>query len=284
MTSISSVKFHNYKAFTTCSISIKKFNILVGPNNSGKSTIIGAFKILAEALRKAQSKNPILVTGPNGTAKGYQVDLRNMSVVIENVFHDYNSENPAIVTFFLTNGNKLLLYFPEENKCHLIPISDGTQVNNCAQFKKQFGITIGFVPILGPVEHNEQLYQKNAARLALIAHSAARNFRNIWYHYPENFNEFKMKLCTSWPGMDIDPPEVDYSHEKTQLNMFCPEDRIPRELFWAGFGFQVWCQMLTFIVKNKESALFLIDEPDIYLHSDLQRQLLSILKGAVPDN
>jgi predicted ATP-dependent endonuclease of OLD family len=65
--------------------------------------------------------------------------------------------------------------------------------------------------------------------------------------------------------------------------MFCPEERIARELYWAGFGFQVWCQMLTFMVKSRDTVIFIIDEPDIYLHSDLQRQLLSILKTLGPD-
>jgi len=83
--------------------------------------------------------------------------------------------------------------------------------------------------------------------------------------------------------MDIQRPEVDSSHEKTLLRMFCPEERIPREIFWAGFGFQVWCQMLTYIVRGKGAALFIIDEPDIYLHADIQRQLLGILKALGPD-
>ena len=65
--------------------------------------------------------------------------------------------------------------------------------------------------------------------------------------------------------------------------MFCVEDRIPRELYWAGFGFQVWCQMPTFILEGQRASLLAIDEPDIYLHSDLQRQLLSLLKDAGPD-
>ena len=65
--------------------------------------------------------------------------------------------------------------------------------------------------------------------------------------------------------------------------MFCPEDRIPREIFWAGFGFQVWCQMLTHLVQSKEKVIFLIDEPDIYLHADLQRQLISLLRNLGPD-
>ena len=165
----------------------------------------------------------------------------------------------------------------------MIPETGGRPVTTTTQFKKHFDITVGFVPVLGPVEHDEQLYQKEAARLALITHRAARNFRNIWYHYPEEFEVFREALIATWPGMDIQKPETDYSHDKTLLHMFCPEERIPREIFWAGFGFQVWCQMLTFIVKNKNVSLFLIDEPDIYLHSDLQRQLLTILKELGPN-
>src|ERR1041385_2554380 len=78
--------------------------------------------------------------------------------------------------------------------------------------------------------------------------------------------------------MDIERPEIDTSHEKPRLHMFCPEERIPREIYWAGFGFHVWCQMLTFILKEAASTLLVIDEPDIYLHSDLQRQLVHILR------
>jgi predicted ATPase len=133
------------------------------------------------------------------------------------------------------------------------------------------------------VEHNEPLYEKQAARLALFSYSAARNFRNIWYHYPEKFEKFRSVLAETWPGMDIERPRIDTSHGRARLHMFCPEERIPREIFWAGFGFQVWCQMLTHIIQSSDAALFLIDEPDICLHSDLQRQLLGLLRNMGPD-
>ena len=41
--------------------------------------------------------------------------------------------------------------------------------------------------------------------------------------------------------------------------------------------------MLTHIVQSSDTSIFLIDEPDIYLHSDLQRQLLSLLQNLGPD-
>ena len=134
-----------------------------------------------------------------------------------------------------------------------------------------------------PVEPNEPLYQKEAARQALLSHRASRNFRNIWYHYPDHFDEFKELIRSTWPGMDIEPPEIDASMGKPRLHMFCRENRVSREIFWAGFGFQVWCQMLTYIVGANDSVILAIDEPDIYLHSDLQRQLLGILANLGPD-
>jgi len=140
------------------------------------------------------------------------------------------------------------------------------------------------VPILGPVDHHEPLYDKDAARLALFSYGAARNFRNIWHHYPEDFDQFSALVRETWPGLDILRPEINYSEPgKPRLNMFCKEDRLPREIFWSGFGFQVWCQMLTHLIKSRNNALFLVDEPDIYLHSELQRQLLNLLKSLGPD-
>jgi hypothetical protein len=83
--------------------------------------------------------------------------------------------------------------------------------------------------------------------------------------------------------MDVKPPELDTSGDKPLLRMFCPEERIDREIVWSGFGFQVWCQMLTHLIQAKDASIFLIDEPDIYLHSDLQRQLVGLLRTLGPD-
>jgi len=277
------VDFYRFKAFRRYTLHLKNFNVIVGPNNSGKSTILTAFRILAAALRKAKSRNPEMVPGPEGRTQGYSVDLRSIAIAEENLFYNYNDDEPAQIQFTLSNKNKLTLFFPEPRSCYLIAESHRGIVQSTKSFKAQFNCPIGFVPILGPVDHNEQLYDKEAARLALFNYRAARNFRNIWYHYPEKFEEFRSLLCQTWPGMDIEPPCVDTSHEKPRLHMFCPEARIPREIFWAGFGFQVWCQMLTHLVQSGDTALFMIDEPDIYLHSDLQRQLLGLLRNLGPD-
>ena len=277
------VTFTNYKAFEKFSVSLTDFNVLVGPNNSGKSTILGAFRILAEGIRKASSRKPEILPFPAASDYGYSVSLSDVPVAGENIFTDYDDKNPAVVVFQLTSGKTLSLVFPENGICYMKCQATHKPVRSPTDFKREFNVAVGFVPVLGPVEHNEQLYQKDTARRALLSHGASRNFRNTWYHYPEQFDKFREAIASTWPEMDIQKPEVDSSYSPAVLHMFCLEKRIAREIFWAGFGFQVWCQMLTYITRSAEGSLLVIDEPDIYLHSDLQRQLVHVLKQIDPD-
>jgi AAA15 family ATPase/GTPase len=284
MLHIVNISFSNYKSFKQFVLFLNTFNILAGPNNAGKSTVIGAFKFLTEGIRKARSKKPELIRSPEGgNVLGYKIEIEDIPVATENVFHNYNEDNCAIIRFKFSNNSSIRIFFPAAGECYMVCENESRIIRSPADFKNYFPIDIGFIPILGPVEHKEQLFQKEAARLALYASTASRNFRNIWYHYPEHFAEFRQLIRDTWPGMDIDPPEIDWSYEKPVLNMFCPEERMPREIYWAGFGFQVWCQMLTYLVQNKHASIIIIDEPDIYLHSDLQRQLLGILKNIGTD-
>jgi energy-coupling factor transporter ATP-binding protein EcfA2 len=277
------VTFHKFKAFPSFILKLKSFNIMVGPNNAGKSTIVAAFRILAAGLRRANAKRASLIQGPNGPVLGYQIELDTLSVAGENVFFNYDDTEAAFVKFDLSDERSLTLYFPEQNSCYLIPDALGKKCDTPKSFRELFNCPIGFVPVLGPVDQIEHLYNAEAARLALFNYRAARNFRNIWWHFPESFDEFRDSIKSTWPGMDVKRPELDTSGHKAVIRMFCPEDRIDREIFWSGFGFQVWCQMLTHLIQSKKSSIFLIDEPDIYLHSDLQRQLVSLLRVLGPD-
>lgn len=49
---IKKIHFDNYKIFNKFSVNLSDFDVLVGPNNSGKSTILGVFKILSEGIKK----------------------------------------------------------------------------------------------------------------------------------------------------------------------------------------------------------------------------------------
>ena len=72
------VEFTRFKAFEKFSIELRHFNVLVGPNNSGKSTILAAFRILAAAMRRANARRAAVLGGSLGY--GYDVDLSSISI------------------------------------------------------------------------------------------------------------------------------------------------------------------------------------------------------------
>lgn len=257
-------------------------NILVGPNNCGKSTIISAFRILDVGLKIAFSKKAARIPSPSGGFTfGHRIPSENIPVTIENVHTDYE-ETDTRIEFRISNGNTLVLHFPSTEGCFISWRNDGPYITTPGLLKRSFPIQIQVIPVLGPLEHNETILTDETVKRALNTHRASRHFRNYWRYFPEGFNDFADLISRTWPGMELDPPELPAPMDQ-KLIMICRENRVSREIFWAGFGFQVWCQLLTHISRAGNSTLLIVDEPEIYLHPDVQRQLLGILREIPPD-
>lgn len=258
-------------------------NILVGPNNCGKSTVISAFRILDVGLKLAFKKRATLIPSYNGgRAFGHRVPIDHIPVAIENVHTDYEDVDSRI-EFRISNGNKFILYFPLDGGCYLFWETTGHDVSTPGKLRQAFPVQIQVVPVLGPLEHEESIVAEDTVKRSLNTHRASRHFRNYWRYFPEGFEDFSSLVAKTWPGMELRLPELP-SQLDQKLIMLCHENRIAREIFWAGFGFQVWCQLLTHISRAAASAsILIVDEPEIYLHPDVQRQLLGILRDINPD-
>ena len=273
---ITSIKFTNFKSLRNYTVHLQERNILVGPNNAGKSTIISSLRLLEVALRRARSKNAERLTLPDGRlGHGHHISLSNLSVSLENVATDYNSD-PSQIEFRLSSRNKLILHFPSDGGCTFYWESDGAAIATAGRFLTAFPISVQVVPVLGPLEHREAYVNQDTVRDALSTHRASRHFRNYWHYFPENWEAFAEMVASTWPGMQIKKPEIDIQNR--QLRMFFSEERLDREMYWSGFGFQIWCQLLTHISRASTSTILAIDEPEIYLHPDVQRQLLTIIR------
>ena len=145
-----------------------------------------------------------------------------------------------------------------------------------------YPVVVSVVPELGPLEHEEDVVLEDTVRRGLATHRASRHFRNYWRYYPDGFEDFRADLQRTWPGSDIEPPRLENPLD-TKLTMFSREGAYLRELYWAGFGFQVWCQLLTHLNRARGSTLLLVDEPETYLHPVLQREILYLLRETASD-
>jgi AAA domain, putative AbiEii toxin, Type IV TA system/AAA ATPase domain len=274
------IEFSNFKAFGSYSLTLGDVNILVGPNNSGKSTIIGALRTLDAGIRFARTRAPSRVYIGDNTIIGYRIPEESVPISLENVQTDYNGAESR-VTFELSNGNSLVLIFTDAGDCILVPKLDGGLTLNAAAFKRAFPTSLVIVPVLGPVEHNETRRERGTVVAGLSTHRASRHFRSYWHYNPEGFETFAELIARTWPGMIISAPE--YSQNTGELTMFCLEGRMTREIYWVGFGFQIWCQLLTHLSRANGNSLVIVDEPEVYLHPDVQRQLLGIVRDIGAD-
>ncbi len=199
-TSITSVEFTNYKAFIHYSIRLQRMNLLVGPNNCGKSTVVGAFRALWAALRRAKGRSPEIVNGPKGRAYGYWIPHESLPISIENIHSDY-AESDTTIAFRLSNGNRLLLFFPREGACCLVLEPENRRHGAPVSIRKDFPISLSIVPVLGPVEHQEGILREETIQRDQMTHRASRHFRNYWYHFEDGFDQFAALVERTWPGM-----------------------------------------------------------------------------------
>ena len=273
MQKISKIIFIKYKAFEKYAVSLRNINILVGPNNCGKSTIIGALRLLEVGIKRAQVKSPTIIDRHEGRAGwGYKLNEETSPISIENVHFNYADE-PALVEFQLSDGAKLFLYFPVDGGAYFYGESLGSRVTSPTSFRKSFPLSIVSIPILGPVEHNEDLVSLETVRTNISSHRASRNFRSYWHYNKVDFSEFRELIRSTWKGMDVLPP----SYSGGNVIMMCKDGRIERELYWSGYGFQIWCQMMSHLARANNASHIIIDEPEVYLHPDVQRKLFALL-------
>ena len=82
------IEFSNFKAFGGFSLSLGEVNILVGPNNSGKSTIVGALRTLEAAVRFSRTRPPTRVHIGDTAQIGYRIPEESVPISLENVQTD----------------------------------------------------------------------------------------------------------------------------------------------------------------------------------------------------
>ena len=119
-----------------------------------------------------------------GEVRGYRFGSDTGSISLENVYRNFDDRIPSTIVFRLSNGNRLTLYFPEIGECFLIPETAGRSPTKPSEFTRQFPITLTVVPVLGLVDHKEQILTRDTVTRGLNTHRASRHFRNYWNYFP----------------------------------------------------------------------------------------------------
>ncbi|MBJ6373651.1 AAA family ATPase [Sedimentitalea sp. CAU 1593] len=188
----------------------------------------------------------------------------------------------AKISIKLENGNTFVILMPNDGplecylECELAPRK------NTQFLRDQFPLDLVIVPTLSPLEQNEELVQQETVERNRYGRLASRNFRNFWLHKTEQeFEAFADLVEMGWPGIRVRRPEIERSGKRPVVRMYFREGPHVREVQWSGFGFQVWMQTMMHLTASNHSSTLILDEPDIYLHPDLQHRLLRLVSQRV---
>ncbi len=280
---LESIQFQNYRCFADHELPINTETIIVGRNNAGKSTIVEGLRlvgIITERYKKLTfQKVPEWIDLPL-SHRGVGVSLSGLNISWQNIFHRYQDPPGKILATF-SNGYKLTVYIGPNKKTHaVIQKSNNHIVGNRLQAKTTKIPKINVLPQISPLQKEEIILSTDYVRANISSHLSSNHFRNqLYIFYDEYFDEFKSLAEDSWPGLQILSLDVRNGYPGEPIDLMVRDGDFVAEVGWMGHGLQMWLQTMWFITRSKQSDTIILDEPDVYMHPDLQRKLIRFIRG-----
>lgn len=130
------------------------------------------------------------------------------------------------------------------------------------------------MPQLGLIVEDEGRLSADTVKMHMYTRLSSRHFRNELLFYNDHFEEFREFAQSSWPGLRIE--ELETSGERISLIVYNAE--FAAEIGQMGSGLQMWLQRIWFISRCPAESTIVLDEPDVYIHPDLQQKIFKIVQ------
>lgn len=284
------MSFKNYKCFHNQIIPFRSRTVIIGRNNAGKSTIVEGLRLVslvANRMQHLRFQAPPAWTELYRGHRGVAPSIDDLNLNFDSVFHR-SGEPPAVISAKFENGSSIEVYLGREKgtqtgQVHGLIRNPSGRIAQSAWDASQANIPqIAILPQVEPVEREEQILNPAYVQRNLSTSLAPRHFRNqinLLYQFYEDFRKIAEE---TWPGLRID---TFFGHggaigEELRLNV--RNDDFVAEISWMGHGLQMWLQTIWFLARSSSAAVVMLDEPDVYMHPDLQRRLIRFLKEKFP--
>jgi predicted ATPase len=280
---LKSISLENFRGFADHKIEFGPETILIGKNNAGKTTVIEALRIISVCQARIPTAIyqpvPAWLDGYCGGA-GFSLSLETIDFDFANVHHEYNSSQPAIIRAKNSNHSEVTLYIGQNNSEVFCQLKNNQRavVHSRSTVSRDFG-RVRVMPPIGSLLAHEKNIAKDRLRKYLNGYLAYRHFRNQLWERPADYRTFKALLEDTWNGLKIQHLENDHGEAKNEFSLLVREGRFTSEISWHGHGLQAWMQTVWFLSRNEKSSTIVLDEPDVYLHADLQRKLIKLIES-----
>jgi hypothetical protein len=107
---------------------------------------------------------------------------------------------------------------------------------------------------------------------------ASQHFRNQLLLFSDVFPEFVEMAEQTWRGLQIKDPPIPPTERDASIRLDVREHDFVGEVSLMGHGLQMWLQIVWFLSRAPVDGTVVLDEPDVYMHPDLQRRLLGLVR------
>jgi predicted ATPase len=292
--SLRRLRLKGYKTFAAFDLQFRGDTFLVGPNNAGKSTLIEAMQGASVMLRYAAQRRPEFTRQDDGNLVwAYTLTTQRNEVETENLRHNFRNAEARLV-LELSNDTVLTAVWPPSIDDEGSPTGDASyffvrvkgtsfKYRDRPRTWRSRHVDIGVVPTLSPVLRRERLLADDYLASSIRTRRVSQHLRNhiLRLDYGDEFDDFLQFVLEHMP--EVDHLEVSTSRSEsgeTEIDVYYRErgERIPKEICWAGDGLQIYLQILLFAWHYRDHPIVVFDEPDVFLHADLQRRLVRVFE------
>ena len=290
----------NFKQFDEVEIPLSDRVLLIGPNNSGKTTAMQALTLWELARREwngratppseangtpAATLNRLSLTMiPTPSADALWRNLGSAEGEIETIVEGESDGDRWRSGFRFVYANEESLYavpleFDSDPSAHesVAPVPRAASQVRCAFLSPSAGLIDAEVAI-PPGAINVRIGQGRTAEV----------LRNLCYtiyvdraeRYPQDWNRIVQRIETLF-GIELEPPE--YLSERGEISMTYRQGGIRLDLTAAGRGLHQTLLLLAHLTLNRGSVL-LLDEPDAHLEVLRQRQIYQLLSETAQEH
>lgn len=279
---ITEIKLSNFRGFDSHTIPLRHVTIIVGKNNAGKSTVVEALRLICAITRRYQGLNyhelPAWIDRPR-RERGVFPATEDFEFSSDAVFHRL-SDPPAKITGNFSTGDQVEVFIgPQLEVVGIIKDSKGEVVRSKRHANQVQLPQVSILPQIGPLLREEALLDETYVRRSVDSSRSSLHFRNQLHFLQQHFGAFRKLTESTWHGVSVQPVETkQLTPSEKGLSLFVRDHDFTAEVGWMGHGLQMWLQTMWFLTHCGESSSIILDEPDVYMHADLQRRLIRMLR------